>query len=88
MNQTELIRNLRNGDVRAVARLLTLIEDEDEKAEEILKELRECPPAPGFERVEVPGERERDYRTASNGIISIPESTWQQILTLRDSLQG
>ena len=57
-------------------------------AEEVLKELRECPPAPGFERVEVPGERERDYRTASNGIISIPESTWQQILALRDSLQG
>ena len=41
MNQTELIRNLRNGDVRAVARLLTLIEDEDEKAEEILKEIWE-----------------------------------------------
>jgi LDH2 family malate/lactate/ureidoglycolate dehydrogenase len=56
-------------------------------AEEVLKELRECPPAPGFERVEVPGERERDYRTASNGIISIPESTWQQILALRESLQ-
>ena len=56
-------------------------------AEEVLKELRECPPAPGFERVEVPGERERDYRTASNGIISIPESTWQQILALQDSLQ-
>ena len=41
MNQTELIRNLRNGNVRAVARLLTLIEDEDEKAEQILKEIWE-----------------------------------------------
>ena len=41
MNQTELIRNLENGDVRAVARLLTLIEDEDEKAEQILKEIWE-----------------------------------------------
>ena len=41
MNQTELIRNLRNGDVRAVARLLTLIEDEDEEAEQILKEIWE-----------------------------------------------
>ena len=39
MNQSELIRNLKNGDVRAVARLLTLIEDEDEKAEQILKEI-------------------------------------------------
>ena len=41
MNQTELIRNLKNGDVRAVAKLLTFIEDEDEKAEEILKEVWE-----------------------------------------------
>ena len=41
MNQTELIRNLRNGNVRAVARLLTLIEDEDEKTEQILKEIWE-----------------------------------------------
>ena len=41
MNQTELIRNLRNGDVRAVARLLTLIEDEDEEAEQIMKEIWE-----------------------------------------------
>ena len=41
MNQTELIRNLRNGDVRAVARLLTLIEDEDKEAEQILKEIWE-----------------------------------------------
>ncbi len=39
MNQTELIRNLKNGDVRAVARLLTLIEDEDKKAEHILKKI-------------------------------------------------
>jgi len=41
LNQTELISNLRNGDVRAVARLLTLIEDEDEEAEQILKEIWE-----------------------------------------------
>ncbi len=27
-------------------------------AESVLMELRECPPAPGFDRVEVPGERE------------------------------
>jgi LAO/AO transport system kinase len=32
---------LRNGDVRAVARLLTLIEDEDKEAEQILKEIWE-----------------------------------------------
>ncbi len=31
-------------------------------AEGCLEELRACPPAPGFERVEVPGERERRLR--------------------------
>ncbi len=31
-------------------------------AEKILAEIRDCPPAPGFERVEVPGERERRLR--------------------------
>ena len=31
-------------------------------AEECLSELRDCPPAPGFDRVEVPGEREAALR--------------------------
>jgi LDH2 family malate/lactate/ureidoglycolate dehydrogenase len=31
-------------------------------AEACLQELRECPPAPGFERVEIPGERESELR--------------------------
>jgi len=56
-------------------------------AEELLDELRQCPPAPGFERVEIPGEREREYRARSNGIISIPEETWRQILALHSSLR-
>ena len=29
-------------------------------AEEVLQEIRNCPPADGFERVEIPGERERE----------------------------
>ena len=37
MNQTELIKSLKKGEVRAVAKLLTLIEDENEKAERLLK---------------------------------------------------
>jgi LDH2 family malate/lactate/ureidoglycolate dehydrogenase len=57
-------------------------------AEELLDELRQCPPAPGFDRVEIPGEREREYRAQANGIISIPEETWRQILSLRSSLQA
>ncbi len=52
-------------------------------AEEILAELRECPPAPGFERVEIPGEREREHReqTRDSGI-ALPRRTWEQITVL------
>ena len=39
MNQAELIRNLEKKDVSSVARLLTLIEDENEIAESIIKEI-------------------------------------------------
>ena len=57
-------------------------------AEAVLEEVRQCPPAPGFERVEIPGERERDYRQQSNGIVSVPEETWRQIVDLHASLQA
>jgi LDH2 family malate/lactate/ureidoglycolate dehydrogenase len=57
-------------------------------AEEILCEIRECPPAPGFERVEVPGERERDYKAASGGVIAVPSQTWAQILALAKRMDG
>ena len=56
-------------------------------AEAVLDEIRNCPPAPGFDRVEVPGERERDYREQSMGMIGVPEATWRQILELRDDLR-
>jgi len=56
-------------------------------AEEVLADLRNCPPAPGFEEVEIPGERERKQRSKSNGIIAIPEETWQQVLSLSNELQ-
>jgi LDH2 family malate/lactate/ureidoglycolate dehydrogenase len=49
-------------------------------AEEILAELRACPPADGFAAVEIPGERERARRAA--GLIaglSIPARTWEAI---------
>lgn len=51
-------------------------------AEEILDEMRQCPPSPGFERVEIPGEREREHRRRCNGAIPVPAATWQQILAL------
>ncbi|MFZ9036596.1 MAG: Ldh family oxidoreductase [Gammaproteobacteria bacterium] len=56
-------------------------------AEEILDELRRCPPAPGFERVEIPGEREREHRERSVAQgVALPAKTWQQIKALSDRL--
>ncbi len=57
-------------------------------AEEVLADLRNCPPAPGFERVEIPGEREREQRRRSNGVIAVPQETWQQVLELSENLKG
>ena len=39
MNEREIIERLKKKDVRAVARLLTFIENEDELAENILKKI-------------------------------------------------
>lgn len=57
-------------------------------AEEILAEMRECPPAPGFDRVEVPGERERRIYRESQGVIMLPEATHGQIKALAASLNA
>ncbi|HAG24950.1 MAG TPA: hypothetical protein DCG64_08680, partial [Alphaproteobacteria bacterium] len=57
-----------------------------ERAEVILADMRGCPPARGFDRVEVPGERERRIREEAGGVIHIPERTWTDILALRDEL--
>lgn len=40
-------------------------------AEECIAELRNCPPAPGFDRVEIPGERETELR-AKHTALGIP----------------
>jgi len=46
-------------------------------AEEILAEIRDCPPAEGFKRVEVPGERERRHRDDNlDRMIALPQLTW------------
>tara|TARA_Y100001960_G_C14710965_1_gene846992 strand:- start:118 stop:1185 length:1068 start_codon:yes stop_codon:yes gene_type:complete len=57
-------------------------------AEEVLADLRNCPAAPGFEKVEIPGEREREQRRRSNGMIAVPEQTWCQLTDLFEELQG
>ena len=54
------------------------------RAGEIMADMRNCRPAPGFDRVDVPGQRERRIRAESNGIIAIPAATWRAILALRD----
>ena len=56
------------------------------RAEVILNDIRTCPPAPGFDRVEIPGERERRLHAEAAGVIAIPEATWTDILDLRSSL--
>lgn len=56
-------------------------------AEEILAELRECPPAPGFDKVEIPGERERLQRTRYGEKLILPTPTWQQIQALQLQVQ-
>ncbi len=54
-------------------------------AEEILAELRDCPPAPGFDRVQVPGERESDARRRARAEgLMLPAPTWRQILDAAD----
>ncbi len=57
-------------------------------AEEILDDLRNCPPAPGFDRVEIPGEREREHReiTCDAGV-AMPQQTWEQMLELSRRLR-
>ena len=57
-------------------------------AEDILNDLRSCPPLPGFDRVEVPGERERAHKEQSDGVIAVPEETWQQVLDLSRDVKG
>lgn len=47
-------------------------------AEEILSELRDCPPAEGFDKVEVCGEREH-ARRARGAEINLPVRTWDAI---------
>ncbi len=54
-------------------------------AEEILAELRACPPAEGFAAVEVPGERERARREAGLRTgLAIPARTWEEIVAAAD----
>jgi LDH2 family malate/lactate/ureidoglycolate dehydrogenase len=37
--------------------------------------------------VEIPGEREREQRRRSNGVIAVPEQTWHQLVELSEELK-
>ena len=91
----ELIAEALIGPVETEANWLLIMVDTtrmtpgntlQERAEVILADIRSCPPGPGVDRVEIPGERERRIREAAGGIIHIPERTWRDILALRDEL--
>jgi LDH2 family malate/lactate/ureidoglycolate dehydrogenase len=91
----ELIAEAMLGPVTAEANWLLIVIDATRyrdtlgmagTAEDILAELRDCPPAPGFASVDIPGERERDHRAMSGGKITVPEATWTQIGDLARSL--
>ena len=54
-------------------------------AESVLSDIRECPAADGFDRVEIPGERERALeKIRRKEGVPIPAATWDQIVTLAD----
>ncbi len=37
--------------------------------------------------IEIPGEREREQRRRSNGVIAVPEQTWYQLVELSEELK-
>jgi LDH2 family malate/lactate/ureidoglycolate dehydrogenase len=55
-------------------------------AEAVLAEIRSCPPARGFDRVEIPGERERQKAVDNDDHITLPVEIWEQINTLAQGL--
>ncbi len=57
-------------------------------AEEILQDLRSCPTLPGFDSVEIPGERERNsYTKNEQKGVAIPLKTWKQMFNLAKKLE-
>lgn len=56
-------------------------------AEDILTELRDCPPAPGFDKVEIPGEREQALR-AGRDTLDLPAKIWADLRAAGGSGEG
>src|SRR5215471_8347279 len=52
------------------------------------EEIRQLPPAPGFERVMAPGDPEARSRLARKESIPLPDETWRHIVETADSVQA
>ena len=65
---------------------MTSLEGLRKRAADIFDDILSCKPAPGFAKVEIPGQRERQLRQAAGGMITLPETTWHDMLALRDHL--
>lgn len=60
----------------------------EREAREYLQWIRKSPPAPGFDRVRIAGEPEREYRAArERDGIPVDESTWKEILAAAAKLK-
>jgi LDH2 family malate/lactate/ureidoglycolate dehydrogenase len=61
-------------------------EDAAASAARFAGEVRDLPPAPGFERVMAPGDPEARSRRERAAAIPLPDETWRQIAAAADSL--
>ena len=62
------------------------VEDAVASAGRFAAEIRDLPPAPGFERVMAPGDPEARSRQARARSIPLPDETWRQIAAAADSV--
>jgi len=62
-------------------------EDAIASAAGFAEQIRQLPPAPGFERVMAPGDPEARSRLARKEAIPLPDQTWRHIVETADSLQ-
>ena len=86
MNQKIIYTLTDEAPALATYSLLPIIQAYTRAAEECLVELRSSQPAPGFERVEIPGEREQalfEKRTLTG--IPIPVATLHSLRRLGES---
>ena len=59
-------------------------------SKEVLDEMRRCPPAPGFSKVEIPGQRENErverLLAKDGGHMKLPQGIWSDIVDAAKSV--